>query len=183
MSKHCPKCGCETERYAHGGCKPCGRVVKARFHAANKEKRNAENKAWRLANAEQVTARRRAARKADLPKAAAQMAAYRAKNPDKIKAIQERSYRKNPELYVRHARKRQSKIVQQFPRWADAQAMQKIYDEAQTLRDAGIDVEVDHVIPLQGELVSGLHCEFNLQILTKIANRSKKNRFDPEIHG
>lgn len=182
MNKWCPKCGCETERYAHGGCKPCGRAAHARHHAANKDKRNAANAAWREANAAQIAARKERVRQADLSKAAAQVASYRRKNPDKIKEIAARSYRKNPGLYIMHARKRELRKAEQFPAWADKAAMQRIYDEAKQLREAGIDVEVDHVVPLQGELVSGLHCEFNLQILTKIANRSKKNRFDPETH-
>ena len=41
--------------------------------------------------------------------------------------------------------------------------------------------EVDHVIPLQGELVSGLHHEDNLQILTKKQNCSKHNKFEPQF--
>lgn len=40
---------------------------------------------------------------------------------------------------------------------------------------------VDHVIPLQGALVSGLHVEYNLQYLTRSQNAAKKNRFPLEV--
>lgn len=67
------------------------------------------------------------------------------------------------------------------PPWADLNAIRNIYEEASRLTaETGIRHEVDHIYPLQGENVCGLHCEANLQILTKSDNARKKNKM-PDV--
>lgn len=63
------------------------------------------------------------------------------------------------------------------PEWADAKAINTIYAEAARLTaETGIRHEVDHVVPLKGANVCGLHVEYNLQVLTRTENARKKNR-------
>lgn len=80
-----------------------------------------------------------------------------------------------------HAAKRRTAKLQRTPAWADMAAILAVYVEAARLtRETGIQHHVDHDIPLQGKLVSGLHVHNNLQILTGSENSKKRNRFEVE---
>jgi len=68
--------------------------------------------------------------------------------------------------------KRKAALLQRLPTWTDLGAIEAFYDKAAT---AGLTV--DHIIPLQGKRVSGLHVPHNLQLLSKAENSSKKNVF------
>lgn len=58
------------------------------------------------------------------------------------------------------------------PAWANAEAIMHFY--ANTPEGC----VVDHIIPLRGKLVSGLHVENNLQYLTRQQNQSKTNHYE-----
>lgn len=180
MTKWCKKCQAETERRPSGQCVICARAAVARYHAKNKERRNAENKEWRKKNAAKVSAQKKARYDREINNARTN--AYRRKNPEKVKAIQRAHYKRNPGLYISHALKREARMQQQHPSWADKEKIEAIYRQAAEFRDAGIDVEVDHFYPLKGRTVSGLHCEFNLRIITRRENRSKGARIQQETH-
>jgi hypothetical protein len=63
------------------------------------------------------------------------------------------------------------------PLWADDSAITAIYAEAKAMTLlTGIPHEVDHVLPLLGKDVSGLHVETNLRVVTRTENRRKSNR-------
>lgn len=71
---------------------------------------------------------------------------------------------------ARSAKYRAAKL-QAIPSWADMQEIAKIYSQCPE------GYEVDHVIPLQGVSVCGLHVQNNLQYLTKEENLAKYNKF------
>lgn len=78
-----------------------------------------------------------------------------------------------------YAGKRKAALLARTPVWADRDAIMAIYAECERLTyETGFAYNVDHVVPLQGELVSGLHVENNLQILLAIQNAIKGNRFE-----
>lgn len=59
---------------------------------------------------------------------------------------------------------------QRTPKWADKKKISEIY------KNCPKGYHVDHIIPLQGDIVCGLHVENNLQYLTPKENQSKSNK-------
>jgi hypothetical protein len=58
--------------------------------------------------------------------------------------------------------------------WANADAIAEHYRNAARLTVAtGVKWVVDHIVPLRSKLVSGLHNEHNLQVMTDAENRAK----------
>ena len=63
--------------------------------------------------------------------------------------------------------------INRTPKWADLEKIKEIY------KNCPEGYHVDHIMPLNGELVSGLHVETNLQYLTAKENLSKNNKYCP----
>lgn len=69
----------------------------------------------------------------------------------------------------------------QTPVWANQKYIELFYKLAKIEeKRIGKKIEVDHIIPLKGKNVCGLHCESNLQLLLASDNRIKKNKFKGE---
>lgn len=97
---------------------------------------------------------------------------YYAKNAERLKAYARKWCKENPGVGAKHkAAKRRA-----IPKWADVDAIQDVYKEA-----AYMQMEVDHIVPLQSPFVCGLHVEHNLQLLTKSENSRKGNRYWPDM--
>jgi hypothetical protein len=104
-------------------------------------------------------------------------ATARSWSPDWEAREQERKEARRP-LVAFHSMKRKAAKLKRTPAWADMSAIQTIYAEARRMcRETGIAYVVDHVVPLQGETVSGLHVANNLRIITESENCKKHNSF------
>lgn len=155
----------------------------ARWQAANKDRINKGRRARPAESKEKANARRRQ-RRADDPelraKEAARHARWLEKNPGYTQAyIKANSARRNAST----ARWRAARLGA-TPKWlsdSDLQNIKAFYAEAQMLTDAtGVEYHVDHIVPLQGENVCGLHVAWNLQVLVGTENCRKLNRLLPE---
>lgn len=102
--------------------------------------------------------------------------AWRQQNRDWVKEYNKNYVQNNPEIIAQSRRLREHSIRQQTPSWANKDEIKSFYALAKSLTlETNILHTVDHVIPLQGKIVSGLHVENNLQILTKSENSKKRN--------
>jgi hypothetical protein len=76
---------------------------------------------------------------------------------------------------------RKQYIKQRTPKWIDSEELgliKEVYDLATKRTEmTGFAWHVDHIIPLQGKTVSGLHVMANLQVIPGIDNIRKKNKY------
>lgn len=132
----------------------------------NREKRNAQARA-RIANSRNHhNTKSRQWREANPEKAQAMFAKWRAANPGLVKA---------------NAARWRAALVQATPAWANQKKIAEFYETADGLSMlTGEWYHVDHIAPLQGKTVRGLHCEANLQVLPEVENIRKGNRHWPD---
>jgi hypothetical protein len=136
------------------------------YRKINKEKIAKQEKEYKEANSEHIRQK---------------SAEYRAKNVDKKRQVWKEWSINNKEKILANNAKRRAGRLQRTPSWLTADQLQQIewfYAEAKRLsEETGIKHHVDHVLPLQGKNVSGLHISENLQILTARENIRKSNRY------
>jgi hypothetical protein len=103
-------------------------------------------------------------------------ATYRVVNEDGTSTV------KTSKWYAsKHNTARRLVTIRATPGWADAQAIRRVYDLAARLEsETGLIYHVDHIVPLNGKTVSGLHNQFNLQVLPATENIKKSNRHWPD---
>ena len=95
---------------------------------------------------------------------------YNENNKEKIAKIQKEYIDNNrSKIRAKNAKRRASKLSA-TPSWADQVAIQEIYAQCPE------GYHVDHIEPLQGKNICGLHIASNLQYLTPEENLSKGNR-------
>jgi len=164
-------------------------VAKAKrreYYLKNKERLLEKNKAWVEANIEQVKAAKklRASQISEETKEAYNAKArirYHQKkqwNADRKKAYKSQ----NKHLTNANASKRRAALLQRIPIWQtefDELKIKCIYSVAAMLTKVNNEPwTVDHIIPLQGKIVSGLHVPSNLQLMRARENEAKRNKYE-----
>lgn len=82
---------------------------------------------------------------------------------------------------ARRSKRRAAKLLATV-KWADPGLIHDFYRRAYALSKlTNTKYEVDHIVPLLSEIVCGLHCEANLQIISKSENIKKGNRSWPDM--
>lgn len=145
----------------HPWCKPCSRAYSAAQYRKDPSKAIAYAKQWQRDNPGAVQIKN---------------ARWAAANPASQKRRSKRWWTANlDKCRVANTRRRATKL-QATPAWADQTAIARLYALA-----VATGLEVDHIVPLQSDLVCGLHCAANLQLLPRKENISKGNRWWPQM--
>ena len=172
--KNCQYCGVDFEpsKYVPNTQKYCGSSCRdrARYYGDYRKIKINRATTWIRNNRKRYRA---TARKSYLKNRASRIARsikHHKANPEAGRRSC-RNYRKrwpervNAKQAARHARK-----LRAIPKWADLEKIGAIYEACPP------GFHVDHIIPLKGKTVCGLHCEDNLQILPAAENLKKSNR-------
>ena len=164
-------------------------VAKAKrreYYLKNKERLLEKNKTWVAANIESV----RAAKKLWVNKLSDETKeAYNAKariryhQKKQWNADRKRAYKSaTKHLTNASASKRRAALLQRIPVWQtkfDELKIKCIYSVAAMLTRVNNEPwTVDHIIPLQGKIVSGLHVPSNLQVMRARENEAKRNKYE-----
>lgn len=131
------------------------------YVAKNKEKVKARGKEYYLKTREKGLIERKKWREKNKDRAREMTKKWREKNRERVNVV----------VAIYNAFYRASRL-KATPSWINKKEIADIYKKASQLH-----LEVDHIVPLKHPNICGLHVPWNLQLLTKIENARKGNKF------
>lgn len=175
MQKTCSKC--HKTKLLSEFCK--NKTAKFGVSSSCKVCQAAYNKEYREKNLEVLLQADRDRYASNTEKLKASSAKHKANNKDYYDNYNKAYYRLNKHKFLAANSKRRKVIVRATPDWLNdlqKQQIEDVYWLAQDLKITSGEVyHVDHIIPLQGKKVCGLHVPWNLQILPADINLQKSN--------
>lgn len=146
-------------------CKDCFKLEHKTWRDKNKEKINIKTRNWYKENSEIHKKR---------------VENWRDNHFNEVKESNKNWAKLNKEKRRVSYSKRRAIKKNAFPKWLTSEDLKNILDmylKAENMtKETGIKHEVDHIIPLQGENVCGLHVPWNLQVISLSENRKKGNK-------
>lgn len=105
---------------------------------------------------------------------------YRLKNSDVLKKKALNHFKLNKDKYAAASARRKASKLKATPEWLTKEQLEEIEYIYFLRKDVSLlsdyEYHVDHIVPLQGKEVCGLHVPWNLQLLQKEVNFAKSNR-------
>lgn len=147
---------------------------------ANRDKINAKSREYTRLNPEKRKAILAASRgkEGNKEKAKIRREKYKMENSAKIKASAALWIKNNPDKNSAKAARYRASKKKATVSWSNAFFISEIYSHAKLKTElTGIEWVVDHRVPLKSDFVCGLHCEDNLQVITRLENQSKYNLY------
>lgn len=136
---------------------------------------------WYLRNRELTKARAKAWAEANPDRRQEILAKNREVHREERNAYSRAWFAENSDKRAAYQAKRKATILQRTPQWLtedDLWMIEQAYDLAKARTEMlGFEWHVDHVVPLQGKRVSGLHTPSNLAVIPGAENCRKNSRF------
>ena len=155
---------------------------KQAWKLANKEHIKEQSKVYNLVNKDKIAQQKKQYYLKNKERILAKNKAYNKANREKISIVESLWRQNNKGKVASNTRRYQVSKMNRTPKWLtkdDLWLIKEAYELA-ALRTKvfGFSWHVDHIIPLQGKLVSGLHVIENLQVIPGIENKIKMNSFE-----
>lgn len=152
------------------------------YNDAHREERTAYARRWREANRERYNANARERRLRSLDADRQRKREYERTHPEAMRAKRARWQQRYPHKAAAKVALRRASERRATPPWADVSAIVAVYEAAARLtRDTGVRHHVDHMYPLRGRTICGLHVPYNLQVLTEAENLKKSNKLTASV--
>ena len=137
-------------------------------------------RSWYLSNREKpVDPEKKAARKE--AQRVSDKARYDA-DPERMRERSRARHAANPDKVAAKMAKRRAAKLQATPAWANDFILAEAYELSQLrTKVTGVAHHVDHIVPLSGKTVCGLHCEFNVRVIPGKENLRKSNSHWPDM--
>jgi hypothetical protein len=161
---------------ANSTCSDCSNKDAVARRASDRGTARAKRRLYYQQHLEEERANTRRSYRKFKPARLAAKAQWQRDNPDKVSARSKRWLLRHPEVANAGTARRRAGLDTATPKWlgaAEHAAMRALY-----ARGRAEGREVDHIVPLKGKAVSGLHVPWNLQLLPPRENRSKSNRVE-----
>lgn len=111
---------------------------------------------------------------------------YRSDKKEKIAEASKKWRKENPDLVSYHSSKSRATKKNATPSWLSVEQLQDIksmYSTAKKFEKLfNTKYHVDHIVPLRGKDVCGLHVPWNLQILEANLNVQKSNFYEKSLN-
>lgn len=161
-------------------CKECINFSSKKWRDDNPDKRNKIVERWKVKNKEKIKEQQRNYYNKNSEKRKQANKKWKETNKEKIRVDNRNWKKENSDLINSINAKRKAIKKRATPPWLTEEHYMEIrlyYKQAQELtKNTGIKHEVDHIVPLQGKNVRGLHVPWNLQVITAKENNKWNNR-------
>lgn len=170
--KPCKRGHVAPRRVSTRTCIDCGRLLVRAWSDKNSDRRREQARQSYQRNIEKARKRGLDYHYANRDVAIQRMTARRRGDPIAHAEAHRRWAQANPGKVRALAMARHAAKLRRTPKWADLAAIRAFYEACPQGH------HVDHIVPLRGELVSGLHVLENLQYLPARDNMLKSNQWN-----